>query len=149
MKRFQFKLQKLLDLREAKEKEIKNELMKVLSEQNRERNFQHELNEKIAEYEGKLSEMQKRGVFNPAEAMAILRFADVSRNAIVASEKRVQALEPEVQRIRERLVVASREKKVVEKLKERKLDEYNYELNREISKENDDMNQKIYHKKIM
>ncbi|HON17029.1 MAG TPA: flagellar export protein FliJ [Spirochaetota bacterium] len=149
MKRFQFKLQKLLDLREAKEKEIKNELMKVLSEQNRERNFQHELNEKIAEYEGKLSEMQKKGVFNPAEAMAILRFADVSRNAIVASEKRVQALEPEVQRIRERLVVASREKKVVEKLKERKLDEYNYELNREISKENDDMNQKIYHKKIM
>jgi flagellar FliJ protein len=142
-------LQKLLDLREAKEKEIKNELMKVLSEQNRERNFQHELNEKIAEYEGKLSEMQKKGVFNPAEAMAILRFADVSRNAIVASEKRVQALEPEVQRIRERLVVASREKKVVEKLKERKLDEYNYELNREISKENDDMNQKIYHKKIM
>ena len=36
------------------------------------------------------------------------------------------------------------EKKVVEKLKERKMKEHLYEVNREIAKENDDINQKIF-----
>jgi len=77
-----------------------------------------------------------------------MRFADVSRKAIDEAENRIQRLEPEVQRIREKLVQASREKKVVEKLKERKYEEFMYEFNREVSKENDDMNQKIHNKRI-
>ena len=37
----------------------------------------------------------------------------------------------------------------VEKLKDRKYEEFEYEYNREQAKENDDMNQKLYHRKIM
>jgi len=149
MKKFQFRLQKLLDIREARENEIKNELMKVLALQNRERVFQDELRNKIHHYETGLRDLQKKGSFKAEDALSVLRFADVSRKAIDEAERRIEKLEPEVQKIRERLIVASRDKKIVEKLKERKFEEYNYELNKEIAKENDDMNQKIYHKKLM
>ncbi|HOP61870.1 MAG TPA: flagellar export protein FliJ [Spirochaetota bacterium] len=149
MKKFQFRLQRLLDLREAKENEIKNELMKVLSLQNKERVLQEELRTRINHYEASYGEMIKKGGFDADKAMSVLRFADVSRRAIDEAEKRIEKLEPEANRIREKLVIASRDKKVVEKLKERKLEEYNYEVNREVSKENDDMNQKIHHKKLM
>ena len=37
MKKFKFGLQKLLELREAREREVKNELAKIVSIQNRER----------------------------------------------------------------------------------------------------------------
>jgi len=148
MKKFQFRLQRLLDMREAKEKEIKNELMKVLALQNKERVLQDELREKIKHYETGYGDRLKKGVFNADEAMSLLRYADVARRAIDEAGKRIEKLEPEVQRIREKLVEASRDKKVVEKLKERRFEEFNYELNKEIAKENDDMNQKIYHKKL-
>lgn len=149
MKKFQFRLQKLLDIREARENEIKNELMKVLALQNKERVYQDELRNKIRHYESGYREMQKKGGLIPEDALAVMRFADISRRAIDEAERRIEKLEPEAQKIRERLISASRDKKIVEKLKERKFEEYNYELNKEIAKENDDMNQKIYHKKLM
>jgi len=135
-------------MRESRETEIKHELMKVISLQNKERVLQEDLNRKISELEGAYREKISRGIFVPDEAMAIMRFSDVSRRAIDEAEKRIQRLEPEVRRIREKLVQASREKKVVEKLKERKHEEFMYEFNREIAKENDDMNQKIHNRRI-
>jgi len=148
MKKFSFRLQRLLDMREAKETEIKNELMKVLSLQNRERVLQDELRTRISGLEAAYREKITRGIFTAGEAMDLLRFSDVSRRAIEEAGKRIEQLEPEVQRVRERLVQASREKKVVEKLKERKYEEYMYEFNREMARENDDMNQKIYQRKL-
>lgn len=148
MKKFSFRLQKLLDMREAREKEIKNELMKILGQQNRERIFQEELRTKINRLESAYREKIMKGLFAADEAMQIMRFSDVSRRAIDEAEKRIQQLEPEVNRVREKLVQASRDKKVVEKLKERQYEEFMYEFNREIAKENDDMNQKIYQKRL-
>ncbi len=139
----------MLDIREARENEIKNELMKVLALQNMERVFQDELRIKIKHYEDGYGEMLKRGGFSSSDAMAVMRFSDISRRAIIEADKRIEKLEPEAQRIREKLIIASRDKKIVEKLKERKFEEYNYEVNKEIAKENDDMNQKLYHKKLM
>jgi flagellar protein FliJ len=149
MKKFRFTLQRLLDIREARETEVKNELMKVLSLQNRERVLQDEFRAKISRYEVQYSERIKKGHFSTEEVMSMMRYTDVARKAIVECERRIEGLQPEVDGIRERLVVASREKKIVEKLKERKYEEFEYEFNQETAKENDDMNQKLYHKKIM
>lgn len=135
-------------MREAKEKEVKHELMEVLGKQNRERLLQDELGKKINIYEGKYKERIKSGKFSSEETMMLLHYVDVSRRAIQEAEVRIQEMEPEVNEIRIRLVEASREKKLVEKLKEKKLEEYNYEMAREIAKENDDMNQKIYMRKL-
>jgi len=81
--------------------------------------------------------------------MSIMRYVNSARNAIVEAQKRIEDIQPIVDEIRERLVIASREKKIVEKLKERKYEEYMYEFNRTLNKENDDMNQKLYQRKLM
>ena len=149
MKKFKFSLQKLLDIREAKEREIKHELMKVLGIQNRERMRQEDLRSKIIKYETEYSEKLRKGKFSPEEAMFLMRYADISRSAIAEAQRRIDEMQPIVDEVRGRLVIASREKKIVEKLKERKLEEYMYEFNRNIAKENDDMNQKLYQRKLM
>lgn len=148
MKKFKFRLQKLLDIREAREMEIRNDLMKILGRQNRERMIQEDLQNKIKLYENQQKSDMARGVYAPDKIMGLMRYRDVSLRAIAESEKKVRAMEPQVQEIREKLVEASREKKIVEKLKERKFKEYDYEMNREIAKENDDMNQKIFIKRM-
>lgn len=149
MKKFKFKLQRLLDIREAKETEIKNELMKVLALQNKERMLQDELRTKISRYENQYSEKIREGKFQADQMMSIMRYTDVARKAIVEAEIRIESYQPEVDRVRDKLVAASRDKKIVEKLKERKHAEFEYEFNKEIAKENDDMNQKLYQRKLM
>ncbi len=148
MKKFKFRLQKLLDIREAKELEIRNELMKILAIQNRERMIQEEMQNKIKSYELQQKNDMARGIFSPEKIMSLMRYRDVSLRAIGESEKKALSMEPQIQGVREKLVEASREKKIVEKLKERKFAEYDYEVNREIAKENDDMNQKIFIKRM-
>jgi flagellar protein FliJ len=147
MKKFQFNLHKLLDIREAKEKQIKNELAELVNIQNIERNKQFDLRQRMADRKKILKATMERKTFSYNEVIMYERFTDTANKAINIAETKIQQMEPAIQKVRERLIEASREKKVVEKLKERKFKEYLYKLNREIAKENDDMNQKIYLKK--
>jgi len=149
MKKFDFKLQKLLDLREAREQELKNELAALVSQQNVERMKQQELNNSIDYYSGNIRSKMAAGTVTVEETMMYGKFVDLSRRAISFADRKIEEMEPAVNEARIHLVNASREKKVVEKLKEKKLEEYNYELNREINKENDDMNQKIYMHRLL
>jgi flagellar protein FliJ len=147
MKKFQFKLHRLLDIRAAKEKQIKNELAELVNIQNKERTKQLELRQKMAERKKVLKATMEKKIFSYNEVIMYERFTDNANKAINIAETKIQQMEPAIQKVRERLIEASKEKKVVEKLKERKYNEYLYKLNREITKENDDMNQKIYHKR--
>jgi flagellar protein FliJ len=147
LKKFKFSLQRLLEIREAAEKEIKNELAAVVALQNAERAQQEELRTSIELHRKNLRERMKEGKYRIAEGIFLEKYLDISHRAIEAAERRIEEIEPEVQEVRNRLVEASREKKVVEKLRERKLKEYNYHVNSEIAKENDDINQKIYLRK--
>ncbi len=148
MKKFQFKLYRLLDIRAAKEKQIKNELAELVNIQNKERTKQLELRQKMAQRKKALKETMEKKIFSYNEVIIYEKFTDNANKAINIAETKIQQMEPAIQKVRERLIEASKEKKVVEKLKERKYREYLYKLNREIAKENDDMNQKIYHKKM-
>ena len=80
-------------------------------------------------------------------ASAFERYIDFAHKVIRDQQERIEAMEPEINKVRDRLVEASRERKVVEKLKERRWNEFMYEYNREVAKENDDTNQKIFVKK--
>jgi flagellar FliJ protein len=144
MKKFEFRLQRLLDIRAAREDEIKNELASLVSVQNRERAMQEDLLEKMRASGLILGEQWRKGQFSARNAMMYGRFVDSASRAIESAEHRILDMEPAINEVRGRLIEASKEKKIVEKLKERKLEEYSYDLNREIARENDDMNQKIY-----
>ncbi len=147
MKKFKFRLQRLLEIREAAEKEIKNELAALIALQNVERARQDELMSSIETHRKNFRERMKEGKYRITEGIFLEKFLDISYRAIDAAERRIENMEPEVEVVRGRLVEASRERKVVEKLRERKQEEYNYQLNSEIAKENDDINQKIYLRK--
>jgi flagellar FliJ protein len=148
MKKFKFKLHKLLDFREAKEKQVKNELATLVNLQNIERNKQFELQKKMSERKNLLRAAMEKKIFSYNEILAYEHFSINANKAINIAESKIQEMEPAIHKVRERLVEASREKKVVEKLKEKQYQEFLYNLSREIAKENDDMNQKIYHKKL-
>jgi len=149
MKKFNFKLQRLLDLREMKEEQVKNELAKLVAIQNIERSKQQEFREKIRENYIHLSNRMRQGNFSYKEAMMCERYVDVAHRAIEKSQDIIEQMEPEIQKVRERLIEASRERKVVEKLKERKWEDYLYEYNREMAKEIDDMNQQLHQRQRM
>jgi flagellar protein FliJ len=144
MKKFKFKLQTLLNIREVREREIQYELAKIVSLQNREREKQAELRRRIEEQKMLFGDKLKRGSYSPGEAILFERFVDVSLRAIDTAEKKIKSMEPQIQEVRSRLIEASRARKVVEKLKDRKRTEYNYEVNKELGKENDETNQQIY-----
>ena len=146
MKKFRFNLQKLLELRQAREDEVKNELAKLVSIQNRERVKQDTLRGRISENQQLFGEKLKSGKLMPQEALVFEKFFHVSSRAIEVAEEKIRSMEPEVNKVREKLVQASKERKIVEKLKERKLEDYNYRFARETAKENDDINQNIFNR---
>lgn len=148
MKRFRFSLQTLLDIRERRENEIRNELSKVVAQQNRERTVQAGLRDDLSRYEERYRERMRQGTLRADEALTWHRFTDRTARAIEAAEERILALEPQAREIRGRLMEAMKKRKVVEKLKDRRYEEYLYEVNREMNNENDDMNQKIYARKL-
>mgnify|MGYP000982318636 CR=1 FL=1 len=144
MKKFQFKLQRLLDIKEAREKEVQNELAAVLNIQNRERIRQQEYSRRIRDEREKFNLKLRAGKFSYSDALMFEKFTDFANRVIEVAQDRIESMEPEIQRVRERLVEASREKKVVQRLKERRHQEYLYDYNREMNKEYDDMNQNVY-----
>jgi len=133
-----------LDIREAKEAEIKNELSVVISKQNAERARQEQLHSRMGELRVRLKTEWLEGEIDSRNIILYANFEEQAMRAIEAADKKIEALQPKVNAIRGRLVEASKEKKIVEKLKERRHKEYNIWLNRQIVKENDDINQKIY-----
>ena len=148
MNKFEFKLQRLLDIREAKETEIKNELSAVISKQNAERARQDQLHGRMRELNARLRAEWIDGKIDSRSVVLHARFEEQALRAIEAADQKIAALQPEVNVIRGRLVEASKEKKIVEKLKERKQKEYNIWFNRQIAKENDDINQKIHGRRM-
>ena len=149
MKKFKFSLQKLLELREARERDVKNELARIVSIQNRERVKQENLRKSIAENQQKLAEKMKSGKLQPNEAILFENFFHVSSRAISVAGEKIKSMEPEVNRIREKLAIASKERKTVEKLRERKMADYQYRINRETAKENDDINQNMFNRQSL
>jgi flagellar protein FliJ len=144
LKKFKFRLQTLLNIREAREREIQYELAKIISLQNREREKQADLRRRIEEQKVLFGDKLKKGAYSSSEAILFERFVDVSIRAIDSAEERIRGMEPQIREVRNRLIEASRERKVVEKLRDRKKAEHAYEVNKELAKENDETNMKIY-----
>ncbi|MBN1497247.1 MAG: flagellar export protein FliJ [Spirochaetes bacterium] len=147
MKKFKFRLQTLLDIREARERAVQYELAKIVSLQNIEREKQAELRRQIDAQKELFGDKLKQGRYSASEAILFERFIDVSLRAIGTAEDRIRSMEPQIQEVRSRLVEASRERRVVERLRERKRAQHAYEVNRELGKENDETNQRIFEMK--
>lgn len=130
--KYEFKLQKLLDLREEKEEESKRlfrESMKALNEEKEKLNI---IKEDIKKYSGIKTDED-------------LIYQKIKRNYIKAleigkkeEEKQVKIKEKELYFRREDLIVKQKERKTVEKLKEKDKEKFFKELDRIESINNDE-----------
>ncbi|MBP7901959.1 MAG: flagellar export protein FliJ [Spirochaetes bacterium] len=148
MKKFKFRLQKLLDARIAKEKDIQHELSVIVTKQNVFRIRQDELRRKVGEQRVVFSDAMKKKSVNPAELLNFHKYWDFAEKAILSAQSEIDKLEPAVNEVRVRLTEAVKERKTIEKFKERKFEEWKNMLKKAEEKEYDDINQKVYMRKV-
>ena len=149
MKRFRFRLEKLLEAKVAKEKEIQHELAKAIGEQNVFRTKQHEYRTRVAAQKDEFHERFLKKSVNFQQLEMFHRFEVFADKVIDDSQQKIDALEPAINRIRMRLAEASKERRTIEKLKERRYKEWQYKVTSAENKETDDMNQKLYVRRML
>lgn len=144
MKKFKFRLQKLLDIKLAKEKEIQHELAAEVSKQNVLIEKQNRYRDKVASERGRFHQLmsQQTGTFNQLNYFQ--RYSTVAERVIESSQLEIDAMEPAINEIRKRLSEAVKERQKIEKLKERKYEAWKYHIQREEEKEYDEINMKIF-----
>lgn len=130
MKKFEFTLQSVLNLKEQSEKIEKENLAKIMKEIEREREKLENLNKHLQEVVKRAKEEIEEGtlMYKLAETEAyIMKIREMIEKQTIY----VLKLEKEAEKIREGLLKVSKEKKALENLKERQFAEYLYLLNLE------------------
>jgi flagellar protein FliJ len=149
MKKFKYRLQKLLDAKFAKEREIQYELAKVVAEQNKLKLKQDDYKSKIADQKKSFHDRIIGGESVINDLVMFQRFADFADKAIITYQKEMDAMLPKINEIRGRLTEAMKERKTIEKHKEKKLDEWKKIVSRAEEKISDDINQKIAYRNFL
>jgi flagellar FliJ protein len=149
MKKFKFRLEKLLDAKNAKEKAVKLELAHAVSEQNVFRAKQNDYRERVQNQKNVIHDLMRSGKISIDQLKQYHNFEYISDLAIEDSQNRIEAMEPAINVIRVKLNEAVKERRTIEKLKERKKAEWQYKVTAAEYKEIDDMNQKLYMRRIV
>lgn len=149
MKKFKFRLEKLLDAKNAKEKAVKLELAHAVSEQNLFRAKQNDYRDKVQHQKEKIHDLMRSGKVSIDQLRSFHSFEYISDLAIDDSQNKIDAMEPAINVIRNKLSEAVKERRTIEKLKERRKSEWQYKANIAEHNENDDMNQKLYMRRIV
>lgn len=127
---FKFRLEKVLDMRIQKEQRLQQRFQELLAMAEFERQKLAALEERQQQYREELSQKQK-GSVEVNEVMNYLSYLELLAEAIIQQTEILREAEERAEEARLDLVQASQEKKAVEKLKEKQLEEYNKEQLRE------------------
>ncbi|MBN1500876.1 MAG: flagellar export protein FliJ [Spirochaetes bacterium] len=146
MKKFHFKLEKVLDLRSREEKLIQSELALAVGKQNILRTKQQKYRDEVAQQKTLFHDKMAGNEIDFNELLNFQRFSEFADRVIEKSEIDIREMEPAINEIRARLSEAMKKRKALEKLKERKKQTWDDILKQTTEKELDDINQKIYFK---
>ncbi len=127
MQKFNFRLQKILDLRTHLEKEEKNRFSKVFKEYNL-------LDTSIKEMNSERRNLLFASDCNGFDLLCYVqreKAREGLKNRIVEKTKLLREKKIELERAREKYLQRKKEKRVLEILREKKWEEYEIELNRE------------------
>lgn len=124
MPTFKFRLESVLELRKRIEEQRKKELASLRELLRKEQDFLKELETKTVEALQGMKECQKGTIFNIEEVMRYYRYFTFCRDKIKEQISIIEGLIASVEKKREDLVAASKERKILEKLKENQLHEY-------------------------
>ena len=138
MKKFKFKLETVLNVKEKKEEQLKHELLKLQALRIQEEQLLAEAKEKRAYISMEKSNENKKGT----DIQSLIHFEQylgVLLRKIDDTKKNIKVLEKKADIKREEVVEASREKKVFEKLKEKQFGEFLKVVNENEQKVLDEM----------
>lgn len=137
MAAFSFRLQPVLNLRLQTEDNLKNELGKALQllelEKKKLWQLENELNELVDEFNKKTKKTTVRKLIEVKEYLSLLD------SKIKKQKENVNSAMLNVDKIREELLKAVKERKILEKLRERKYEEYQLEQKKLEQKTNDEI----------
>ncbi len=129
MKKFDFPLQKLLELRAAQLEAEEAKLHGLYGERNAVVRTARDLDEAD---QAASEEIAASATVSGDELADLVRFHEQVKRRLRALEERRQECEERIRKQRQKVLEADRAKQLLEKLKESRFEEWKYELNREI-----------------
>jgi flagellar FliJ protein len=138
MKKFRYRLQALLKVKEHVEKERQKEHAQALQKvYNRERALNQILKDKNEKLERQRSRMEAG--LSVAEMLVYIRHMLKLKRDLLAEKELLNVLRKDADGKRENLLNASKERKIHQKLKERRQEQHNEDVLRQTTKENDEI----------
>lgn len=128
MPKFNFRLQRVLDIKKHKEEEKKQELAKLLLKYKKEEALLFYLKDNQTKYQNKLREKQ-RGAMDIFEMIFYYTYLYKLSYDIKNQQDILRKLETEINNKREEVISASKERKIFEKLKDKKFSQWKQEQN--------------------
>ncbi len=144
--KFQYRLEKVLDFRARKVETLQAELALAIRDRDTEVAMLNALSEKRQKAQKSLEGYLARG--DVAEVQQTNSFLENMANKIESQTKMVAKMNESVELIRKKLVVASKEKKIMDKHKEKKLEEWKVEQGKIEAKKLDEMAGTIFRKNL-
>lgn len=141
MKKFRFRLEKVLRVKEIKEKAKMKEVATINRKiQNLNKELQ-EYNIRAADVTDKITK-QRQGNTNSTDLKRSLAYAEILKKQSITIEVNIKLAMHEIDKKREDLMKINSEKNVIQKLKERKLEQFNKEMIAHEQHENDEISQR-------
>ena len=121
MKKFKFKLQSLMNLRERREEEAKKNYRESLKKINDEENKLLEMKTELKKFE---SEYQKTISINPELMSQFYLYYEKLEHNVIEQREQVALAKQEMEINKKNLIEARKERKKIEKIKENELERY-------------------------
>lgn len=142
----EFRLQTLLQLRQQREKQRQRELGELLTQQQAQNDSVRASQQRIVAENQVLRKQQMVGQLNLRYLADHRRFLTNLQFRIVSDLKTLGGIQKSLDRARLRLVEASQQKRVLEKLQQRRLGAYRRGQERAAARDSDEMSLRLYHR---
>jgi flagellar FliJ protein len=138
LKKFSFRLQSILDLKEQEEESIKKELAELMQQRQRVEDKINSFKHDKSQIQRNLEESEEESV-NLINALRSREYIKYLQGMIEDLKLKLEHWDEEISKCRKKLLAKTKEKKVLAKLKERKHEEYWKNFLAEEQKLNDEL----------
>ncbi|MFO7735248.1 MAG: flagellar export protein FliJ [bacterium] len=138
MRKFQFSLESVLKTKKIRENKLRKELMEIIRKKQAVEKEKSSLEKEMVKLENEYRSMIRQGSVTPEEINLFHNFFQNSQNKIKVIEKNIEKYKMMEKKKQESLVAASKDRKGMEKLKEKEKLRFNEKIKNMETKEMDE-----------
>ena len=124
MKKFFFSLQFLLDYRKRREESLKKELAKMIAKEEKEKEVLEKLQEKLLFWQKQLEEKKKEERISIPMMLVYYSYLEEFLIQIKKQVEKIENISLEKERLQKKLLQATKDRKIVEEIKEKRWEEF-------------------------